>query len=134
MFGIMNIMRKKDGSRYRNYLFNYKIWLSTVTGQGIIDDDKYNLLRLIKEKGSLKAATEEAGISYRKAWGDLKDAEENLGYQIIEKQRGGREGGKTFLTEKGLKLIEAYEVLQEKFDDSVEEAFNEFRKKLDQNK
>lgn len=127
-------MRKKDGSRYRNYLFNYKIWLSTVTGQGIIDDDKYNLLRLIKEKGSLKAATEEAGISYRKAWGDLKDAEENLGYQIIEKQRGGREGGKTFLTEKGLKLIEAYEVLQEKFDDSVEEAFNEFRKKLDQNK
>ncbi len=127
-------MRKKDGSRYKNYLFNYKIWLSTLTGKGIIDDKKYELLRLIKEKGSLKAATESGAISYRKAWGDLKEAEDNLGYKIIDKKRGGSEGGKTVLTEKGLKLIEAYEVLQEKFDDSVEEAFNEFQKKIDQKK
>jgi len=125
--------KKKDGSRYKNYLFNYKVWLSTITGQGIIDDQKYELLKLIQEKGSLKSAVEAAGISYRKAWGDLKFAEESLGYQIITKQRGGKEGGTTVLTAKGEKLIEAYEALQEKFDDSVEEAFREFQRKLKDN-
>ncbi|MDZ7743880.1 MAG: hypothetical protein U5Q03_19645 [Bacteroidota bacterium] len=125
--------KKKDGSRYKNYLFNYKVWLSTITGQGIIDDQKYELLKLIKERGSLKSAVESAGISYRKAWGDLKFAEENLGYQIITKQRGGKDGGNTILTEKGEKLIEAYEALQEKFDESVEEAFREFQRKLKEN-
>ncbi len=127
-------MKKRDGSRFKNYLFNYKVWLSTITGQGIIDEDRYNLLKLIKAKGSLKAAVEEAGVSYRKAWGDLKEAEESLGYKIIDKRRGGSYGGSTVLTEKGSKLIEAYEALQEKFDDSVEEAFKEFQKKIKGNK
>lgn len=125
--------KKKDGSRYKNYLFNYKVWLSSITGQGIIDDAKYELLKLIQKKGSLKAAVEEADISYRKAWGDLKTAEEHLGYPIITKQRGGKEGGTTILTPKGEKLIEAYEALQEKFDDSVEEAFQEFQRKIKDN-
>lgn len=124
-------MPKKDGSRYKNYMFNYKIWLTSITGNGIIDDTKYNLLLKIKETQSLKAAAEIVGVSYRKAWGDLKEAEESLGYQIIEKQRGGKEGGKTILTEKGIKLIEAYEVLHQKFDNSVNEALNEFKKKLE---
>ncbi|MCF8234773.1 MAG: LysR family transcriptional regulator [Bacteroidales bacterium] len=125
--------KKKDSSRYKNYLFNYKVWLSTITGQGIIDEDKYRILKLIKEKGSLKAAVKKVGVSYRKAWGDLKTAEEHLGYQIITKQRGGKEGGTTVLTSKGEKLIEAYEALQEKFDDSVEEAFAEFQRKIKEN-
>ena len=112
-------------------MFNYKIWLTSITGNGIIDDTKYNLLLKIKETGSLKAASEIVGVSYRKAWGDLKEAEESLGYQIIEKQRGGKDGGKTVLTEKGIKLIEAYEVLNQKFDDSVSEALDEFKKKLE---
>jgi len=125
-------MRRKDDSRYKNYLFNYKIWLTSITGNGIIDDIKYQLLQKIKETGSLKAAAESVGVSYRKAWGDLKEAEESLGYQIVDKQRGGKDGGKTILTEKGIKLIEAYEVLHKKFDQSVEEAVNEFKSNLEQ--
>lgn len=124
-------MRKKDGSRYKNYLFNYKIWLSGIAGQGIMDDNKYRLLKLINEKGSLKAAASESGVSYRKAWGDLKETEETMGYRIVEKQRGGKDGGKTIITEKGLKLLEAYEILQQKFDDSIEGAFKEFQKTID---
>lgn len=115
-------------------MFNYKIWLSTVTGQGILDETIYSLLKHIREKGSLKAAVEATGVSYRKAWGDLKASEKSLGYQIIEKQRGGKDGGTTVLTEKGSKLLEAYEVLQQKFDDSVEDAFREFQDNIDESK
>lgn len=114
-------------------MFNYKIWLTSITGNGIIDDTKYNLLLKIRETGSMRAAAKVVGVSYRKAWGDLKEAEESLGYQIIEKQRGGKDGGQTNLTEKGIKLIEAYEVLHQKFDDSVKDAVNEFRKNIEKN-
>jgi molybdate transport system regulatory protein len=120
----------KDNSRYKSYLLNYKIWLSNITGQGIINEGTFKILKLIKEKGSLKAAVAESGISYRKAWGDLKDAEQHLGYHIIDKQRGGKDGGTTQLTTQGEKLIEAYQALQQKFDDSIEEAFLEFQNKI----
>jgi molybdate transport system regulatory protein len=69
-------------------------------------------------------------ISYRKAWGDLKNAEEFLGYKLLEKQRGGKSGGTSVLTDKAHKLIEAYEALQQTFDEKIETAFQEFKKKI----
>ena len=66
---------------------NYKLWLSSVTGEGILEEDRYSLLKAIHEKGSLMSAAKDMGISYRKAWGDLKKAEELLGYELIIRQR-----------------------------------------------
>jgi molybdate transport system regulatory protein len=115
-------------SKFEIFL-NYKLWLSSVTGEGIMEEERYKLLRLIMEKGSLKAAADEMKISYRKAWGDLKKAESLLGYKLIIRQRGGRSGGQSYLTEKALKLLEAYDVLHIKMDDAVEKAYEEFKNK-----
>jgi molybdate transport system regulatory protein len=117
-------------SKFEIFL-NYKLWLSSVTGEGIIEEDRYRLLQIIKEKGSLKAAADEMKISYRKAWGDLKKAEELLGYKLIARQRGGKDGGQSELTEKAIKLLEAYNVLHTRMDDAVENAYEEFRKKTE---
>lgn len=117
-------------SKFEIFL-NYKLWLSSVTGEGILEEDRYKLLQLIKDKGSLKAAAEEMKISYRKAWGDLKKAEELLGYELIHRQRGGKDGGQSQLTEKATKLLEAYQVLHTKMDDAVEKAYEEFKSKTD---
>ncbi len=115
-------------SKFEIFL-NYKLWLSSVTGEGIIEEDRYKLLQLIKEKGSLKAAAADMKISYRKAWGDLKKAEELLGYELIIRQRGGKAGGQSQLTTKAIKLLEAYDTLHTKMDDAVEKAYEEFKKK-----
>jgi len=115
-------------SKFEIFL-NYKLWLSSVTGEGIIEEDRYRLLQLVKEKGSLMAAANEMKISYRKAWGDLKKAEELLGYELIIRQRGGKDGGQSQLTPKAIKLLEAYNVLHTKMDDAVEEAYEEFKNK-----
>ena len=88
------------------------------------------MLKYIIENGSLKAAADQKGISYRKAWGDIKKAEELLGYQLLERQRGGKSGGNSSITKKGQKLIEAYEAFQQKLDDSVEKAYAEFKDQL----
>jgi molybdate transport system regulatory protein len=121
-------MGRVKPSKFEIFL-NYKLWLSSVTGEGIIEEDRYKLLQLIKEKGSLKAAAEEMKISYRKAWGDLKKAEELLGYELLSRQRGGKDGGQSQLTGKAVKLLEAYDMLHTKMDDAVEKAYIEFRDK-----
>jgi molybdate transport repressor ModE-like protein len=118
-------------SKFEIFL-NYKLWLSSVTGEGIIEEDRYKLLQLIREKGSLKAAAKEIHISYRKAWGDLKKMEELLGYELIIRQRGGKDGGQSQLTEKAIKLLEAYDVLHTKMDDAVEKAYEEFKENAKQ--
>lgn len=121
-------IKKKDG--HHKVHLQYKLWLTAMTGGGAVGETEYQLLKHIAEYQSLKAASDEVGISYRKAWGDLKKAEEILGYTLIEKKRGGKAGGTSVLTDKGIKLIEAYESLQKTFDKNVEEAFDEFKEKI----
>jgi molybdate transport system regulatory protein len=121
-------MKRPKPSKTEIFL-NYKLWLASVTGEGIIEEDRYKLLQLIHEKGSLKAAADALKISYRKAWGDVKKAEELLGYALIIRQRGGKSGGQSHLTEKAKKLLEAYEMLHTKMDDAVEKAYEEFKRR-----
>lgn len=123
-------MRIKNKNGAQKVLMNYKVWLTSITGDGAVGDTEYRLLKHIVESKSLKAASDEIGVSYRKAWGDLKKAEEILGYQLLEKQRGGKSGGTSIVTDKARKLIEAYEALQQTFDEKIETAFNEFREKI----
>lgn len=122
-------MGRVKPSKFEIFL-NYKLWLSSVTGEGIMEEDRYRLLKAIHERGSLKSAAARMGISYRKAWGDLKKAEELLGYGLVIRQRGGKDGGSSALTEKAVKLLEAYEALHVKLDNAVEKAYDDFRKKI----
>ena len=115
----------------RNDVFlKYKLWLSAVSGEGIIGEGQYSLLKAIEKKGSLKAAAEELGTSYRKAWGDIKKAEELLGYDLTVKHRGGKDGGKSELTDKANSLLEAYDALNKKLDSAIEDAYEDFKEKL----
>jgi len=92
-------MRSSNNIKYSNISLEYKAWLSSQNGKGIFGDGRWNLLKAIDEKGSLKAATKIIGINYRKAWEDLRKAEALFGFALIEKHRGGQKGGSTILTE-----------------------------------
>jgi molybdate transport system regulatory protein len=124
-------MGKIGKSNRFNVLLNYKVWLSSMSGDGIISEEVYALLTVIQDKGSLKAAADETGMSYRKAWGDIKQAETLLGYELTDKTRGGKEGGQSLLTPSAIKLLEAHNALHEKLDDAVEAAFEEWKKKME---
>ena len=123
-------MVSNNANAYSKVLLNYKVWLSSITGDGAVGDLEYRLLKHISDNKSLKAASDEIGVSYRKAWGDLKKAEKLLGYQLLDRHRGGKNGGTSTVTDKALKLIEAYEALQQTFDDQVEAAFIAFKEKI----
>jgi len=105
-----------------------KLWLSSEDVEGVFGDGKWRLLQAIEREGSLRAATDALGISYRKAWGDLRKAEKALGIRFIERHRGGSEGGESHLTEAGKQWLAAYGRLRSKVEQAVENEFkNQFR-------
>jgi molybdate transport system regulatory protein len=100
-----------------------KLWLSTKDVEGVFGDGKWRLLKAIDTEGSLKAASESLRISYRKAWGDLKKAQDALGIVLVEKQRGGNTGGQTTLTEQGKHWVKAYARFRGDVEKAVENAY-----------
>jgi molybdate transport system regulatory protein len=105
-----------------------KIWISGRGTRSIFGDGKFTLLERIKKTGSIKKACESLDMSYRKAWGDLKSAERGLGIKLVARVRGGNGGGRTVLTERGEKIMEAYSTFRNKVDSGIRIAFKQFYK------
>jgi molybdate transport system regulatory protein len=100
-----------------------KVWLSSPEVEGAFGDGKWRLLQAIKEEGSLRAAAYKLCISYRKGWGDLQKAEKGFGFKLLEKRRGGKDGGETVLTQAGEDILIAYKQFRSDLEKSAEEAF-----------
>jgi len=94
----------------------FKLWFE-INGEYIFGEGTYKLLEKIREEGSLSAAAKTLGMSYRYAWGLIKDAEEHLGMPVVRTQRGGKQGGKTDLTRMGLSLVTNYKKLKKVLTD-----------------
>lgn len=109
----------------------FKLWLSTKDVEGVFGDGKWRLLKAIETEESLKAASVALGISYRKAWGDLKKAQDALNIVLVEKQRGGNMGGRTALTDQGKKWVKAYTRFRGDIEKTVEKAYKKYVEELE---
>jgi len=85
-----------------------KIWLER-NGIPVVGEGRAALLRLIDERGSLKRAAAELGMSYRHAWGLVRKIEGALGIKVVSTRRGGASGGETRLTPDGRALLQEYD-------------------------
>ena len=101
----------------------FKLWLSSEEAEGVFGDGKWRLLKSIDTEGSLRAASQSLHISYRKAWGDLKKAQQCLNVPLVKKQRGGIQGGRTKLTEQGKKWVKAYTRFRADIEKAAEKAY-----------
>lgn len=120
-------MAGSKGSKYYDIFLDFSIYLKNIKdGHPILTEEHFELLLHISELGSLMASAEKMKISYRKAWGLVRESEKTLGFSLIEKHRGGKEGGNSILTPDGKKLIEAYKKLRSEFDSSVKKIVKEF--------
>jgi len=123
-------MTTKFESKLDNIQLHYKIWMEDSTGKGILGDGKWQMLKLIEEKGSMKAACDELGYTYRRTWGNLKKIEDFFGFPLLEKHRGGAEGGNTQLTPEGRRLVKAFDQFHSGVDRVIQEGFTAFIKEL----
>jgi molybdate transport system regulatory protein len=109
---------------------NYKLWIETEDGEGVLGEGKWKLLKAIRETGSLKAAVEARGLAYRQTWENLKRIEQKLGFKLIEKHRGGEKGGQTVLTPKGEKVVAFFDQLYTKTEPEIHHFFNQMYDEL----
>ena len=89
----------------------FKLWFE-IDGRYIFGEGTFKLLEKIRDERSLRAAAEALDMSYRYAWGLVKNVEEHFGEPIVKAYRGGKHGGKTELTQAGLSLVSHYKKLK----------------------
>lgn len=82
------------------------------------------LLLLIHETNSVRGACKHIALSYSKAWNMLNQLEQELGYPVVERKHGGRNGGKTYLTKDGIEFLEKFQQLEENVRKYAKEEFD----------
>lgn len=125
-------MAGSKGSKYFDIFLDYQVSLKGQDREGLVDDRLINLLKEIDVQGSLKKAALSMELSYRKAWGDIKEAEEFLGFKLIETIRGGKDGGLSKLSEAGSELLLAFSELHNQFDQAIHRITRQFFNTLNQ--
>lgn len=106
---------------------SFKISLELEGEKRISGNNLFKLLDKIMVHGSISSAASRLGFSYRYAWGLIKEAENAMGLQLVEKYVGGYAGGGTILTREGKKLLFQYK----SFKEEVDKQLNDFTYKAD---
>ncbi len=99
-----------------------KLWVEK-DGKLVLSDYRVKLLSLIEETGSLADAAERMHLSYRRAWGKVREIEQNLGIKLVESSVGGSGGGGSSLTKDGRRLVEMYERFRSAIDADMTREF-----------
>ena len=111
------------GSRYAADMQpRAKFWVEK-NGKLVLSDYRVRLLELIEQTGSLADAAEEMHLSYRRAWGKVREIEQNLGVKLVESAAGGPGGGGSSLTSDGRRLVELYERFRRSIDANLVREF-----------
>jgi molybdate transport system regulatory protein len=84
-----------------------KLWVEK-DGLLVFSNYRAQLLDHIARTGSIRGGAERMGLSYRRAWGKIKEIERNLGVRLVESEVGGPGGGQTRLTPEGEELLARY--------------------------
>ncbi len=101
-----------------------KLWFEE-GGRLALSDYRVRLLELVRDTGSLARAAAGMKLSYRRAWGKIKEIEQNLGVTLVESEAGGAGGGHTRLTPEGERLVAGYRAFAARVEDAVAAAFAE---------
>jgi molybdate transport system regulatory protein len=125
-------MAGAKGSKYYNIFLKQQLQLVTIGKKVIINDEGLSLLNEVRKEQSIVAASKNMGISYRKAWGLLRETEKLIGFQLVGKHRGGKDGGKTYLTPDGNDLVDAYDLLLTELEKSSHDPVKKFFRSINE--
>lgn len=118
------------GSKYYDIFVKHNVQLVTNEEDIVINEEGFRLLLEIEKEQSIVAAANNMKISYRKAWGLLRDIEYVLGFSLAGRKRGGKAGGRTIFTPEGKILLEAFTTLKTELEISDKEIIRAFFRKI----
>lgn len=94
-----------------NAKFRFRITVGDVIALG---PGKIALLEAIGATGSIQAAAESLGMSYRRAWMLLGEMNRSFRQPVVDSARGGTLRGGSAITDTGRQLIETYRRIDER--------------------
>lgn len=103
---------------------------SIARGKQLLDSKLVTLLRLIQETQSVREACGRMQISYSAAWNLLNSAEDALGYPLVLRNKGGPSGSGTLLTEKGSRLLSAYDQFESEARENIEQLYDMYLRNI----
>ena len=130
------LLEANTGEQYQE-LLNYEevsrmemplqvqIRASILRRENCFDEDLAAFLKLVEQRGSMLAAGQELKMAYSRVWKMVGNAEEQLGFPLVERQAGGSRGGSTKLTEQGRAFIAAYQEFHEELEKAAEKIYRE---------
>jgi molybdate transport system regulatory protein len=99
-----------------------KVWVHfgprTKLGEG-----RVRLLELIDQHGSINKAVAELEMSYRNAWGYIRELEHAAGFRFVDRRPGGGSAGGAELTPEARRFLRRYRAFRTSLDDVVTRSF-----------
>lgn len=102
----------------------WRIWLAKDETK-IFGKGPKELLQRTEKMGSLRKAAISMNMSYSKAWNLISNLEKALNIKILDKTIGGVDGGSSTLTEEGKELIDKYEELEKRIEETIIKIYND---------
>ena len=103
-----------------NITINGHIWFQTASGLRI-GEGRAKLLEEIENSGSISEAARKLEIPYRRAWGMIKDMNTNAKESLVIKEVGGKDGGRSILTQEGKKIVALFKNVDQCFKNFSED-------------
>ena len=126
LMNVHNEQELKDHlEQHNNSILRPHVNLTIEKEKAFFDSRVKLLLYLIADTNNVRKACTYMGLSYSKAWTMLNELEEQLGWKVVERSHGGSRGGKTRLTNRGMRLLSAYQSYEEEVTRFSQEKFIE---------
>lgn len=84
------------------------------------------ILDLVEQHGSIRAAADHLGHSYRYVWGRIRKQETRLGYRLVESKIGGQGSRRSHLTPRARRLVTRFLKLRQQLADTVRKTVDAF--------
>ncbi len=101
-----------------------KVWLEAEDGSGF-GSGLVAILEEIDRTGSIKAAADGLGRSYRHVWDRIKDAERAFGFPLVQTQVGGQGPNRSALSDDARRLVTDFLELKSRMIRTLEEIIAE---------
>ena len=88
---------------------------------------RVQLLELVGETGSLRAAATRMGMAYMTAWKHVRTLNRRFRSPLIASQRGGKSGGGAVLTQLGRRVVTLYHRMEEQSHAAMQQDLREFQ-------
>ncbi|CAM4252490.1 winged helix-turn-helix domain-containing protein [Zobellia nedashkovskayae] len=105
-----------------DYKIKSRIWIE-VGDNVLVGEGRVRLLKEIEAQGSLSKAAKSIGMSYKKAWTLIDAVNKSAKEAVVTTSVGGQKGGGTVITPYGKNLIAAFERINKKCWEFLDEEF-----------